>query len=220
MKLLVRTSPVWGLLLVVLAMFAAVVPVSAAPGGTLLSYNLNEAGCYVDITAQVEDAGFYAINMWDDGSFRAGAGADVAAGGTFTVRFTIGGVILQGAAGIGVYLEDAVGAAAVDTYDSDGNAQLWSDQVGTDCANASTPWSASVVAAAGGGCTYPLPTGSYVYNVPDGALAYYDADPNAYTGFNLPPGTWYISEFGEQFAKVWIACEAQPIWIPVGNVLR
>lgn len=217
MNRLKRPFFVLPLVVLVVTMLAAVVPASAAPGGTLSSYNLNAAGCYVDITAQVEDAGFYAINMWDDGNFRAGAGANVPAGGTITVRFTIGGVILQGAAGIGVYLENAVGAGATDTYDADGSAQLWSDQVGTDCANASTPWGASVL---GGDCTYPLPAGSYVYNVPDGALAYYAADPNTYTGFNLPPGTWYISQFGEQFAKVWIACEAQPIYIPVGNVLR
>ncbi len=69
-------------------------------------------------------------------------------------------------------------------------------------------------------CTYPLPEGSVVYNVPDGARAYYAADPGTYTNFNLPPGTWYISGSDDAYAKVWIACSAQPIYIPVGNVLR
>ncbi len=69
-------------------------------------------------------------------------------------------------------------------------------------------------------CRYPLPVGASVYNVPAGALAYYAADPSTYAGFNLPPGTWYISEFGESFAKVWVACDASPVWIPVENVVR
>jgi hypothetical protein len=89
---------------VVIAVLVLALPSFAAPGGTLVSYTLNEAACTVDITAQVEDAGFYAINFWDDGNFRGGAGGNVEAGGTLTVRLTIGGVILQGAAGIGVYL--------------------------------------------------------------------------------------------------------------------
>jgi hypothetical protein len=213
----------FGLLgIVMIAMLVVAAPTFAAPGGTLLSYSLNAAGCYVDVTAQVQDAGFYAINFWDDGNFRAGAGGDIPAGGTLTVRLTIGGVILQGAAGIGVYLQEAVGVGATATYDADGSAQLWSDQVGMDCANAGHSFAATFLSGVAGGtpCLYPLPVGSFVYSIPDGALAYYDDDPTTYTGFNLPPGTWYISEFGEQFAKVWIACQAQPIYIPVGNVLR
>jgi len=201
-------------------MLLVAIPAFAAPGGTLASFSLNEAGCYVDITAQVQDAGFYAINMWDDGNFRAGYGQDVPAGGTFTVRFTIGGVILQAAAGIGVYLEDAVGFASTQTFDSDGSAQLWSDTVGTNCANAGFTFGAAPVNAPGSVCAYPLAEGTLIYSVPDGARAYYDDDPNTYTGFDLPPGTWYITEFGESFAKVWIACNGQPVYIPIENVIR
>lgn len=204
---------------IVAAMLVAALPTFAALDGTFISTSLNEAGCYVDITAQVEDAGFYAINMWDDGNFRAGAGTQVEAGGTFTVRFTIGGVILQGAAGIGIYLQEAAGPAALSTYDANGSAQLWSDTVGTNCQNAGYTFGATIVGAVGN-CTNPLPAGSAVYSVPDGAQAYFAPDLNSYTGFNLPPGTWYISEFGEAFAKVWIACEGETIYIPVGNVIR
>jgi hypothetical protein len=204
--------------LVLSALFAMALPALAAPGGTLTGTSLNAADCYVDITAQVVDEGFYVINMWDDGNFRAGAGAHVAAGGTLTVRFTLSGPILQGASGIGIYLEDAVGTAATTTYDADGSAQLWSDQVGTDCQNAGYTFGA--VALGAGNCTNPLPTGSVVYNVPAGALAFFAPDLNSYANFNLPPGTWYISEFGESFAKVWIACEANAIYIPVENVIR
>ncbi len=207
------------LIVLVLTAFVMAVPALAAPGGTILSYNLNEVGCYVDITVQVEDAGFYAVNAWDDGSFRAGAGLNAPAGSTFTVRLSIGGVILQGAAGIGIYVEDAVGLAATFTYDSDSSAQLWSDPVGTACA-ATTTWGAVAIPPPVGACIYPLPSGSVVYNVPAGALAFFDDDVNTYAGFNLPPGTWYITEFGEEFAKVWIACAAQPVYIPVENVIR
>jgi hypothetical protein len=203
---------------VVLAALVFVIPTFAAPGGTITGYSLDAANCTVDITAQVEDAGFYAINMWDDGNFRAGAGADVGAGATFTVRFTIGGVILQGAAGIGVYLEDAVGLAVLSTFDSNSSAQLWDDTVGLDCQARGFTFSATAYGL--NGCSHPLPPGSVVYSVPDGALAFYAPDPNTYTGFNLPSGTWYISEFGEAYAKVWIACEADPIYIPLINVVR
>ncbi|MBL8133924.1 MAG: hypothetical protein JNL42_18830 [Anaerolineae bacterium] len=210
-----RLLPVLALL-IVLASSLMAAPAMAAAGGALLTYELNAAACTVDITAQVQDAGFYAINMWDDGTFRAGAGGNILAGGTFTVRFNIAGVILQGAAGIGIYLENGVGTAATATYDADGSAQLWDDTVGTAC-SAGT-WGAVVLGS--DACSNPLPSGARVYNVPAGALAFYDDDPNTYAGFNLPPGTWYISEFGEAYAKVWIACEAKPIYIPVENVLR
>lgn len=200
----------------ILAAFAAALPAAAAPGGTLITYSLNAADCYVDITARVEDAGYYAINMWDDGSFRGGAGANVGAGQTLTVRFVIGGVILQGASGIGVYLQEAAGPTASAFYFSNSSAQLWSDEVGSACAARGT-WSAAV---APGACANPLPNGTLIYNVPAGALAFSDDDVNAYAGFNLPPGTWYITEFGDAFAKVWIDCNAQPIYIPVDNVIR
>ncbi|MBE2266624.1 MAG: hypothetical protein IAE80_00230, partial [Anaerolinea sp.] len=193
----------------------------AAPGGVLVSYTLNEAGCYVDITAQVEDAGFYAINLWDDGNFRAGAGADLPAGGTFTVRFTIGGPILQGATGIGVYLEDAVGAAAANTYDSDGSAELWPEQVGLDCSETNS-WGATVIGASSSlaACPVPRPVGSVIYSVPAGAPTFFQPNDQSRTTFNLPAGTWYISEFSGDWARVWIACQANMVWIPANAVAR
>lgn len=71
-------------------------------------------------------------------------------------------------------------------------------------------------------CSNPLPSSSVVYSVPLGAPAYYAADLQTATNFSLPAGTWKISEFSGDFAKVWIACEASPIWIPrsaVGGVI-
>lgn len=207
-----------GLVLVgIFVLFIAALPALAAQGGMLVSYNLNAAECYVDITATVEDAGFYAINFWDDGFFRGGAGANVAAGGSFTVRLTIGGPILQGATGIGVYLQEIAGETASAFYDTDGSAQLWDEEVGLDCADSGYNWGASAGGAAG--CTVPLPAGSVVRSVPAGALAYFAPDLGSYAGFNLPPGTWYVAPADGDFAEVWISCQANTIYIPVANVV-
>lgn len=218
MRWFTRPYSLWAVGVVILASLVIAFPTSAAQGGSLGSYTLDAANCTVTISAQVQDEGFYAINIWDDGAFRTGSGGFVSAGSTLSVTLTIGGLILQGASGIGVYLENAVGLAATTTYDSDGSAQLWSDPVATDCVSRGFTWGS--VFASGANCTYPLQAGSSVYSVPAGALAFYAPDVNAYTGFNLSPGTWYITEFTDDFAKVWIACSAQPVWIPIENVIR
>jgi hypothetical protein len=67
-------------------------------------------------------------------------------------------------------------------------------------------------------CVNPLPDGSVVYDVPLGAPAYFNPDLQSAANFNLPAGTWKISEFKDGFAKVWIACQATPIWIPKSAV--
>lgn len=67
-------------------------------------------------------------------------------------------------------------------------------------------------------CTNPLPDGSVVYSVPAGAPTFYDADLGTKLNFDLPAGTWWISEFTGDFAKVWIACQAQPVFIPANSV--
>lgn len=70
-------------------------------------------------------------------------------------------------------------------------------------------------------CTVPLPAGSAIYNVPLGAPAYFAANADAIAGFNLPAGNWYISEFSANgFAHVWVACQANMIWIPESAVTR
>lgn len=67
-------------------------------------------------------------------------------------------------------------------------------------------------------CTYPLPDGSAIYALPAGAPAFFQPNYESYTGFNIPAGTWYISEFSGDFAKLWIACEGQPVWVPVNAI--
>lgn len=202
-------------LVMLLLSFVAVLPAFAAQGATILGYTLNADECYVDVRVQVEDAGFYALNVWDDGDFRAGVGAEFPANSTFVVRVGIGGVILQASAGIGFYAEDDIGFAATIEYHSDPNANPWDDTVGAACATGI--WTSTILAT---DCSSPTPANAAIYQVPAGALAFYAADAGAYAGFDLPAGSWYITEFGEEFAKVWIACEAAPIYIPVANVIR
>jgi hypothetical protein len=67
-------------------------------------------------------------------------------------------------------------------------------------------------------CTYPLPAGSVVYSVPAGAPTFYEADLGTKLNFDLPAGTWWISEFTGDFAKVWIACQGSPVYIPANAV--
>lgn len=74
------------------------------------------------------------------------------------------------------------------------------------------------VTGLGSDCPYPLPVGSVVYNIPAGAPAFFAADLGSGTGFNIPAGTWYVSEFSGDFAKVWIACQASPVWVPANAV--
>ena len=50
--------------------------------------------------------------------------------------------------------------------------------------------------------------------MPLGAPTFFNPDLQSAANFNLPAGTWKISEFKDDFAKVWIACQATPVWIP------
>jgi hypothetical protein len=69
-------------------------------------------------------------------------------------------------------------------------------------------------------CPRPLPAGSVVYPVPAGAPTFWAPDLATQTDLILPAGTWWISEFEGDFAKVWIACQAEPVWIPSNAVAR
>jgi hypothetical protein len=63
-------------------------------------------------------------------------------------------------------------------------------------------------------CVNPLPAGSVVHDVPQGAPVFFEPSLDAQANFNLPAGTWYVAEFSGDFAKVWIACAANLVWIP------
>ncbi len=122
------------LFIISLFLIIMIMPVSAAPAANIVNSAVNEADCYVDITIEVTgDASYYAINLWDDGSFRGGAGANMLQGQSLTVRFTIGGRIAQAVPGIGIYVDDAIGSAYTVTYASRGGNQFWSNAVADTC---------------------------------------------------------------------------------------
>lgn len=75
-----------------------------------------------------------------------------------------------------------------------------------------------VLGGASPACTNPLPSGSIVHNVPLGAPAYYDANFDTRLSFDLPAGNWYITQTSGEFAQIWIACQADSIWIPLTAV--
>lgn len=64
-------------------------------------------------------------------------------------------------------------------------------------------------------CASALPAGSTVRSVPLGAPAYYAPDLATRVTFDLPAGTWWVTRTSGDFAQVWIACNASPVWIPV-----
>ncbi len=57
-----------------------------------------------------------------------------------------------------------------------------------------------------GDCPDPLPTGSVVRSVPLGAPAYYAADLATRVNFDLPAGTWWMTQSSGDFTQVWIGC--------------
>ncbi len=71
-----------------------------------------------------------------------------------------------------------------------------------------------------GACTNPLPAGSVVYELPAGAPAFFAPNLESQTGFAIPAGTWWITQFSGDFAQVWIACQANLVWVPTNAVLR
>lgn len=68
-------------------------------------------------------------------------------------------------------------------------------------------------------CPYPMPADAVLAQLPAGAPAFFAADLGSATGFNIPAGSWYMSDFGADFVQVWIACQAQPVYVPANAVL-
>jgi hypothetical protein len=150
-------------------------PAAAAQGATILS--ITHSGCFIDVAFQVEDAGDYFLNAWDDGNYRGGAGGPVPAGWVMTVRYVIGDPILQGAAGIGLYIEEALGPTASVLYDSNGSYNDVPQAVGDACAAANVT-SVSVVSVVNpspiAGCDVLVPLTA------DAAVGTFVADADAY----------------------------------------
>ncbi len=193
-------------------------PASAALGATIQSITLN--GCYIDITFRVQDAGNYYVNLWDDGTFRAGAGGAVPANGTMTVRYVIGDPILEGAAGIGIYVEDALGPAAVTTYNSNGSYAVPA-VVGDACAAANTTsaFVLSVTGVAGCDVLMPIPPQAVVGSFVAPAKVYYAPGKLTAPLITLAAGktAWVfgMDASGEYYKIMW---NCQTLWVEVGTM--
>ena len=203
-----RKLQLLSLALLIALLLIAIVPASAAPGATINSISVNAANCTMTLTFTVQDQGVYYLNAWDDGTFMAGAGVHVLAGGTATATLNIGPV-LQGAAGIGLYVENALGPAATVTFDSDGSFQP----------NAPACVGTWTVSFATGPCLYQQPSNFVMRPVPNGATAYFAPAADKLAGFTLPAGTWYTSpEPVDGYYQVFVACPGSMIYIPVESV--
>lgn len=201
------------LLLGITVLFASFVPASAAPNATILSVTPNTSDCTLTVVFQVEDAGTYRVLIYDDSINVASGGIDAAEGETVTAVFGIGNVG-GGAAGIGIYITDGGGVGGT-IFDDDDPYEFEAGGCGEG-----GDWSLISISAAGavGGCSHPLPSGYTVRSVPAGAHAYYEPSLDAYAGFTLPAGTWYVGASEGDFAPVWIACEGDQIYIPVASI--
>lgn len=73
--------------------------------------------------------------------------------------------------------------------------------------------------AAAAFCPNPTPEDFVIRSIPAGALAFFEPSEDAYTGFNLPAGTWYAGTAENGFVEVWIACQANNIFVPAANVV-
>jgi len=72
------------------------------------------------------------------------------------------------------------------------------------------------VPAPGVPCTNPLPIGSVQGRVIVTLFAYYNPNPDSTTDVVIPGGTsWWIIGTDPGYYRIWIACEATPVWVPV-----
>ncbi len=80
------------------------------------------------------------------------------------------------------------------------------------------PGDVTISALGAGACTNPLPTNAAQRVLPSGAPAFFAPNLNSQTNFTIPAGTWYIGETSGDFAKLWIACGANSVWVPTNAI--
>ncbi|MBK8026886.1 MAG: hypothetical protein IPK19_37245 [Chloroflexi bacterium] len=195
-------------LALMVGLFAAVAPAMAAPGATIDSLVVNTTDCTLTVTYTVQDAGNYYLQIWDDGTLEIELGGATAAGATVVYTLVIGPVA-QGIPGIGVYIiGDEINYDYVDPYNPDFG----------DCSGDS--WEGGATAAVSASCPNPTPADFVVRSIPAGALAFYEPSTEAYAGFNLPVSqTWFTGTAEDGFVEVWIACQADNVFVPAENVV-
>ena len=172
MKILTRMLAVGGLALGTLTIAAG--PASAAVGATIDSVDRN--GCVLTVNATVEDAGTYALAVFDDDLEIGGSSIEADAGASIQLTYTIVSNVNENAPGLGLYIFDAPDEprnllADLDPYDFPG-----SDTIAAACAASSgedsgettppttvtpttaTPTTATPATTAPTGTTLPAPS--------------------------------------------------------------
>lgn len=67
-------------------------------------------------------------------------------------------------------------------------------------------------------CPVPLPSNAVLVSLPAGAPAYFAPDFGSGTNFSIPAGTWYSFETSGDYTHLWIACQANTVWVPTSAV--
>jgi hypothetical protein len=67
-------------------------------------------------------------------------------------------------------------------------------------------------------CPNPLPANAVVRSIPAGAPTFYQPDLATQNSFNLPAGTWWVADTSGDFSRVWIACQADLVWVPTNAI--
>lgn len=224
--MLKRTSLTVGTLLLIALLFASVLPVFAgvstftgaipssagAMSGvyacTLHGWDVNYITKTVNVTASgdyvIYDTGYYdsddstldiLVNFYSQGNFNPAA----------PLNNCVDGVDDSGTATLGAGTYTMV----ISSYEElkTGNFTFSFDGPGD-------------IVEVGANCPYPLSTSAVQYQIPAGAPVFYAADLATQLTWSIPAGTWWVNRTSGDFAQVWIACQAQPVWVPLNAVLR
>ena len=87
-----------------------------------------------------------------------------------------------------------------------------------DKCNGGSVTSITPILPASDACADPLPTNAVIHELPQGAPAFYAADLATATNFSIPAGTWYVTQTSGDFTQLWIACQANRVWVPSNAV--
>lgn len=200
---------------ILIAAGVAPAPASAAQGASFVGITVN--GCYFEIVIKVQDEGPYFVTVWDDGTQRGAAGGVFPANSVVTFRYTVGDLILQGATGIGIYIESApiggVNYASNGSFNPSGDftACAAAYDSGVSVMNVSDP-----KAVPGCDILVPIPSTAVVGTFVADAMTYWQ--PGALTNpvVTLPAGksAWVfgVDESGEYYKVLW-SCSL--LWVPV-----
>jgi hypothetical protein len=176
-----------------------------AQGATII--DVNREGCVVTVTFTVQDAATYGMQIFDDGNLEDFQLLPATAGQTIVAQHVIDYFVLQGVAGIGIYIVNEAGTVLFDFVDP---FNVPSD-VQQSCAQGTL---------AGGAPCLPLTSNAVVGRIQFDTAIYW-APGKVSPGLTINAANtqtlWVlgVDESGEYY-KVLLAC--QYLWLPVGSI--